>query len=134
MRRFFSSGDKWLRLANVASKKQDVLTILTALERKFLEHAGRQAIHARKREPLFAEVFNGCADMIEFLAIDEYKAIMNLLDTSDFNGRILGVVLLQIESKACGNTGSVYSSGDTFSSLGQLEQNSVVDIVVDEND
>ncbi len=39
---------------------------------------------------------------------------MNLLDASNFNGRILGVVLLQIESKACGNTGSVDNSGDTF--------------------
>ena len=101
------------------------------LKRKLFEHAGRQAIHARKREPLFAKVFNGGTDMIEFLAIDEQKAIMNLLDPSDFNGRILGVVLLQIESKACGNTGSVYSSGDTFSSLGQLEQNRVVDIIID---
>lgn len=64
--------------------------------------------------------------MIEFLAIDEHEAIMNMLDTSDFNGRILVVVLLQIEAKACGNTGRIDSSGDTFSSLGQLEQNSVV--------
>ncbi len=107
--------------------------VFGGLKWKFLEHAMSQAIHPRKREPLFAEVFNGCADMIEFLVIDEQKAIMNLLDASNLNGRILSVVLLQIESKACGNIGSVDSSGDTFSSLGQLEQNSVVDIVVDEN-
>ena len=107
--------------------------VFGVLKRKLIEHAGRQAIHARKREPLFTEVFNGCADMIEFLAIDEQEAIMNLLDASDFNERILGVVLLQIEPKACGNTRSVYDSGDSFSSLGQLEQHRVIDIIIDEN-
>ena len=64
--------------------------------------------------------------MIEFLTIDEQETIMNMLYTSDFNGRILVVVLLQIEAKACGNTGRIDSSGDAFFSLGQLEQNSVV--------
>lgn len=88
--------------------------VFGVLKWKLLEHAMSQAIHARKREPLFAEVFDGCTDMIEFLAIDEQKAIMNLLDASDFKGRILGVVLLQIESKAGGNKGSVDNSGDTF--------------------
>ena len=107
--------------------------VFGVLKRKLFEHASLKAIHARKREPLFAEVFNGCADVIEFFAIDEQKAIMNVLDASNFKGRILGVVLLQIESKAGGNNGSVNDSGDTFSSLGQLEQHRVVDIIIDEN-
>ena len=71
--------------------------VFGGLKRKFLEHAGRQAIHARKREPLFAEIFYGWTDMIEFFAIDEQKAIMNLLDAMHRNMRVLLVVLFQIE-------------------------------------
>jgi len=64
-----------------------------------VEDFGCQRIHARKGEAFFAEVFEGCADVVEGLAVEDEKAVVKMSNGPHLHGWILVVVLLNIQSE-----------------------------------
>ena len=97
-------------------------------------HFPRQAIHPRKRKPALAQVFDGGADVVEFFRVNQQEAIVYLFDAVQMDGRILRVVFVKVELERCRNALGVYVCRNVRSAFRQLQQHSVIDVVVDEYD
>ena len=63
------------------------------LGRKSPQDFTRQTIHPRERKPFFAQVFDGGTDVVEFFLVDDEEAVVDVLDTMNFNRRILRIML-----------------------------------------
>ena len=98
------------------------------------QYFANQTVHPRKRKPLFAEVFDGSTDVVEFFFVDDEEAVVDVLDAVNFDGRILRIAFFQIESQGSVNALRVYCCRHAFVALGELQQHRMVDVVVDEND
>ena len=60
------------------------------------KHIGVCFRHEGDGKPFFAEVFQGCADEIDLIVKDQ-EAVMGFGKLFHFDGRVLGVVLIDIK-------------------------------------
>ena len=60
-------------------------------ESRFLDAADVGGVEFREGETLGAEVFERCADEVEFLVVDDEKAVVERFAVADGESRVLGV-------------------------------------------
>lgn len=83
---------------------------------------------------MFSEVFHGGSEVVEVLLVYDEEPVVEALEGMDRNGRVLGVVLFEIQGElaadfACENGGAGGSVA-----FGEQQQDGLVHIVVHEED
>lgn len=70
---------------------------------QFFEHVQSTGFEFGESEPFFAEVFEGCADVVDVAFVEDEKAVVCGLECFDLDGRVLGIMFREVERELSGN-------------------------------
>jgi len=115
-----ASSSDWYLLVRVMVKVALLYTLPLYPLRYPPQHLAHQAIHLGKCKPLFPEVFDGCANMVEFFSVDDEEAVVDVLCAVNFDGGVLRIVFFKVETKGRRNALGVYGCAHSFGAFGEL--------------
>ena len=99
----------------------------------FFEEFGCGHLHAVECEPPFAKVFDAGTEVIDCL-VDTKEAVVRAVEGNNIYRRILRIVLLNIQLQLCGWFLGINRRSYLVCSFGQYGEDTIVDIVVNEDD